>query len=79
MPNVPNVPNWRTDQRAQAMMSLLVAAGVAMYRKRASGELRAAGGRGLAARTLTPPTSTVSRVSAAAGASHPALINHETA
>lgn len=67
--------DWRTDPHAQAMMSLLVAAGVAMHRQRVAGEARAVRGKGLTARAI-PPQPTVSPVSTPAGATHPALINH---
>lgn len=70
--------DWRTDPHAQAMMSLLVAAGVAMHRQRVAGEARAVRGEGLAARVI-PPKPTVRPISATAGATHPALINHGNA
>lgn len=77
--------DWRTDPHAQAMMSLLVAAGVAMHRQRVAASAKAS--RGVSARVSTegvgtrvvPPSKTVSPERAGAAASHPALINHEMA
>lgn len=67
--------DWRMDPHAQSMMSLLVAAGVAMHQRRVKGEMRAARGEGLAAR-VSPALSTVPAKRASVGAAHPTLINH---
>jgi hypothetical protein len=72
------MPNWQTDPRAQSMMTLLVAAGVAMYRQRAKGDAaRTAVGaaEGLPLRVASPALTVVPH-HPASGASHPALINH---
>ncbi len=81
MPTVPIVADWQTDAHAQDLLCLLVAAGVAMHRQRVQEGARATGLKteaGTVAR-VRPPMPTLRPESAVAGASHPALINHEMA
>lgn len=66
------------DPYEQQFLSLLVAAGLAMYRQRAKEAARAAGREGAAVR-VSPSPITVQPDTAQAGVSHPALINHADA
>jgi len=46
--------DWRTDPRAQELMSMLVAAGIAMHKERQAGKAKSTGARAQAPRSEAP-------------------------